>query len=125
MDAIKNVLGSKLGSCIGGVAWFQAGFDEIVALRDLGHLDMDDSQSESCPTPAQFLDLAVGVPDFVFVGYVVESSRDDARITIDEVLVPSYAYFAIQALSESEPDESESILVEGKDFPCLVRYWWD
>jgi hypothetical protein len=118
LDAIKNVLGANLSSDMGGIRRFQAGFDEIVALRDSGYLDMDESQSETCPSCSKFLELAIGVPDFIFVGYVVDSSREDARITVEEVLVPTYAMYANSYLSGCEPDEKST---EGD----LVRYWWD
>ena len=84
-----TIAGLKNKSSMGGVIRCQLDMKQINALMDLGVLDKFEYHNEA-PTIWQFYQLGKRFKDgIIFEGYFVEPRRDDCRISIDCVYLPS------------------------------------
>jgi hypothetical protein len=71
------------------------------------------------PTIRTFLELAQKEPDASFEGYIITGARDDERLSIDGVHVPSSFDFAGTGIDPATADEDDQV----GDFKR--RLWWD
>lgn len=70
----------------------------------------------------RFVELAKKIPRTRFIGYVIDKSRDDERVTIDGIIFPEDEYITEvkhTLVCKKRPDE------DGPEPFGMRRWWWD
>jgi hypothetical protein len=92
----------------------------LIALAEkLPEGNLRERQNEG-PTIEEFIALALQEPASLFGGYIITKVRDDERLMVDEVSVPTCLNLANRAIASYLPADEDDVV---GDF--MRRLWWD
>ena len=113
----KEIAIELTGSCQKGYTSFEVEAKQVKELARLypDMFDMEETQNDS-PSVGEFLEGALD--EDIFIGYVIDESREDKRVSIEGIITKSKKVASL--FLESHPDEFEHNTLKGP-----FRLWWD